>query len=52
MSKIGNDYKIKIVNDYNGYELKENDLYYVNYKLLYQCELDVWNKILQDNKKN
>ena len=39
-----------IVKDYPNFNLKKNDIYYVNYKLLFKCNNEVWEKNL--NKEN
>ena len=38
-------YKIMIVKDYLNFNLKKNDIYYVNYKLLFKCNNEAWQKI-------
>ena len=42
-------YKIMIVKDYLNFNLKKNDIYYVNYKLLFKCNNEAWQKNLSDD---
>ena len=47
MEKVGDKYKIKIENDYPEFNLKKNDLYIADYKLIRKCSLLVWNTLLK-----
>ena len=44
------NYIISIADDYSSINLSKNDLYSVNYKLLYKCTVDAWDKNLSLNK--
>ena len=50
VEKVGDKYKIKIENDYPEINLKKNDLYMAEYKLIRKCSLIVWNNLLKSNK--
>ena len=44
-------YKISISKNYPDFNLYKNDLYYVNYKLLYKCSNEAWEKNLKKKEK-
>ena len=46
------NYKISISKNYEDFNLKENDVYYVNYKLLNKCSNELWNKKLNKHKSS
>ena len=52
LSKSGNNYKIKIVKDYDDLDLFEEDLYIVEYRLLSKCTEKLWLSLLKKDNNN
>ena len=40
-------YEISVAKNYPNFNLKKDDIYYVNYKLLFKCNKEVWEKNYQ-----